>query len=311
MTVLMNSVPVLSVISTIVFVVLIIVKKEKMFLWGIFGSLGPGILSIISSAGLQIMLFFVTGMLRSMLPALADNVLEVKSYTYKTIIENRPGYNHMDTRVEENICEFSYGFMKNPHPVKAAAGNELTVREGPPFTFLLDFNNLSHTITSVYIKNAEIISNNGTRDLFSRGTVDIEIYNIFWDMPTRKRSFLKKFLKERTLHIGSLYEPMRKTAVKQKRYTSKEELENGIHNARTDLRLYFQHAPIDVSADDTIKINIEILFYENGGEAKKVTIHNTYFRECFEETAGSLTPLEKLPAEDEVELFKKRGFAGL
>jgi hypothetical protein len=281
-----------------------ITKKKKIFFWGIFGSLGLGLVSIISSVIAPIILFFAASMLRPMLPLLANNVLDVKNYTYKTIIENKPGYNHSDTQVEENICEFSYGFMQNPHTTKAALGNELVARVGPPFTFLLDFNNLNHNIKSVYIKNAEIISNNGTKDLFNRGTVDIQIYNIFWDMPTRKRSFLKKFLRERTLNISNLYEPMRKTANKQKIYDSKEELENDINNTKTQLRLYFQHTPIDVLADDNIKVNIEMMFYDNNGEVKNVIINNTYFRECFEEKVRSVTTQEKLPTEDEVELFK-------
>jgi hypothetical protein len=294
-------IPTISIISTVVFTVLKITKKKKIFFLGIFGSLGIGIISFVFSIIIQIILFFVAGMLRPMLPILAKNELNVKDYTYKTIIENEPDYNHSDTKIEEDICEFSYGFLKYPYTTKATVDNELIAREGPPFTYLLDFNHLNHNIESIYIKNAEIISSNGTKNLFDRGTIDIQIYNIFWDMPTRNGSFLKKFLKERTLNISSLYEPMRKTANKQKKYSSKDELENSINNTNTMLRLYFKHAPIDILTDIIIEINFELVFYKNDGEIKNIIINNTYYQECFEKVKRSITPLEKLPTEDEAE----------
>jgi hypothetical protein len=61
-----------------------------------------------------------------------------------------------------------------------------------------------------------------------------------------------------------------KGQIKIKDIYSKEELENAIYNTSTSVRLQFTHAPIDVSTDDTIKINIKILFYKNNGEVKDV-----------------------------------------
>jgi hypothetical protein len=167
-------IPALFLISTIIFIILKIVKKKKIFFLGIFGSLGLGIVSFVIGILGQIIFFFVMGMLRPLLPAMANNILNVKSYTYKTIIENKPDYNHRDTQIEENICEFTYGFIKNPYNTKAIVNNELVAREGPPFAFMLDLDNLSHDIDSVYIKNAGLISNSGTKDLFARGTISVE-----------------------------------------------------------------------------------------------------------------------------------------
>lgn len=62
----------------------------------------------------------------------------------------------------------------------------------------------------------------------------------------------------------------------------------------------FSHVPIDLLSDDTIEINIEMVFHKNNGEIKNVSINNTYYQEYFEETVRSLLPLEKLPTEDEV-----------
>ncbi|GHT70500.1 hypothetical protein FACS1894110_22150 [Spirochaetia bacterium] len=292
-------IPILSIISTFAFIILKIVLKKKIFFIGIFGSLGIGIISFVVSIFIQIGLFFLMGLLRPISPLMAKYELNVQRYTYKTTIENKPHYNHTDTKIEEDICEFDYGFVMNPYYTKATVNNELVARTGPPFGFDLDFDKLSHDVESIYIKKAEIISNDGARDLFDYCVISIEIYNIFWDKPTLKKSFLNNFIKERTLNIDNLYEPMRKTANKQKRYNSKEELEDDINNTNTLLRMNFKYAPINVLTDDIIQVNIEMLFYKNDGEIKNITLNNTYYREHFEETVKSTTPLEKLPTENE------------